>query len=103
MAPKHPVQAIDGGWVQSIDGRKLGQLCVDLGGGRKKTEDSIDHGVGIEILIRPGERVEPGQTWAYVFSRRELRPKELDDIQTSLCLAKLKPAIPPIILDRISA
>jgi pyrimidine-nucleoside phosphorylase len=103
LAPKHPVQAVEGGWVRSIDGRKLGQLVVDLGGGRKNTEDSIDHGVGIEILIRPGERFEPGQTWANIFSRRELCPKELDEIQTSLCLVNSKPSISPIILDRIQA
>jgi pyrimidine-nucleoside phosphorylase len=103
LAPKYPVQGISDGWVQSIDGRKLGRLCVNLGGGRKTKEDSIDHGVGIEILVRQGERVEPGQTWAHVYSRRDLHPQELEDIQHSLCLVEHPPEATPIVLDRVMA
>lgn len=103
LAPKYPIRVISKGWVRSIDGRTLGRLCVDLGGGRKTKDDSIDHGVGIEILVGQGERVEPGQVWAHVYSRRDLTPQELTDFQHSLALVEQPPKITSIVLDRVTA
>lgn len=53
----------EAGWVQEIDARAIGQLVVDLGGGRKALGAAIDHRVGVEVLVEVGDRIEEGQPW----------------------------------------
>lgn len=55
-----PVTATAVGHVESIDMRALGLAVVQLGGGRRRAEDTIDHSVGISDLAMQGAAVEPG-------------------------------------------
>lgn len=63
--PKAPVvlqvSADSEGWVGRVDARIVGQVVVDLGGGRQRKEDTIDPSVGVEVLVEVGDRVEVGQ------------------------------------------
>jgi len=54
------VHAPGDGCVIDIDARAAGELCVQLGGGRRHADDTVDPGVGLEFLRRCGERVERG-------------------------------------------
>ena len=47
------------GFVAAIDTRALGLAVVELGGGRRRASDPIDHAVGLEGLIGLGASVEP--------------------------------------------
>jgi pyrimidine-nucleoside phosphorylase len=49
------------GYLAKIDARIVGETSVDLGAGRAKKSDSIDHAVGIEVLHKVGDFVEQGQ------------------------------------------
>ena len=65
-APRHarpagPVLANHDGYLISIDVEKLGLAIIDMGGGRKQLHDAIDHSVGLEMLVRLGDRVERGR------------------------------------------
>jgi len=40
-----PVVSSSNGYVKMLDGEKVGQVSVNLGGGRIKKEDDIDHAV----------------------------------------------------------
>ena len=55
------VKCRDRGWVQGLNAETVGQCVVELGGGRKSKEDSIDPLVGIETLVEVGARVLEGQ------------------------------------------
>lgn len=55
------VRAPRGGWIQQIDARQVGELVVDLGGGRRTKDDSIDPSVGVETLVQVGDQVAPGE------------------------------------------
>ena len=44
----------------------LGKACVELGGGRKRAEDGVDHTVGILLHRRTGDRVRAGELVAEV-------------------------------------
>lgn len=55
-----PVAATAVGHVESIDMRALGLAVVQLGGGRRRAEDTVDHSVGISDLAMQGVAVEPG-------------------------------------------
>ena len=49
------------GYLSTIDACIVGETSVDLGAGRAKKSDSIDHAVGIEVLQNVGDYVEQGQ------------------------------------------
>lgn len=49
------------GTVTKIDSQALGLLLVDLGGGRCKTTDTIDHGVGFLLHAKVGSYLEKGE------------------------------------------
>lgn len=59
--------ATKSGYVASLDNSQLGWAVIELGGGRKQLTDSIDHSVGLEILVRVGDQVESGQPWIRIY------------------------------------
>jgi thymidine phosphorylase len=60
------------GVVAGIDVRAVGLAIIDLGGGRRREDDAIDHAVGLTQIAAPGERVGPhGQPLALVHARDE--------------------------------
>ncbi len=61
VAAPEDVTAEADGWVASVDCHAIGSTVVAMGGGRRKMGDPIDHSVGIEVLVRVGDRVKRGQ------------------------------------------
>jgi pyrimidine-nucleoside phosphorylase len=49
------------GFVHWVDARKIGEAAVDLGAGRAKKGDPIDHSVGIVVLHKVGDYVIEGE------------------------------------------
>ena len=65
-------QADRPGVVAGIDVRAVGLAVIDLGGGRRREDDAIDHAVGLTEVAAPGERVGPqGRPLAIVHARDE--------------------------------
>jgi pyrimidine-nucleoside phosphorylase len=56
------VTAPRSGYLQGIHARTIGETVVDLGGGRSKKGDTIDHAVGVEIDHKVGDHLEEGET-----------------------------------------
>lgn len=59
------------GYVESIDAYALAQVALELGAGRAKASDEIDHAVGIELHVRSGDRLEKGDHLATLHVRKE--------------------------------
>ena len=59
------------GYLREIHARKVGETSVDLGAGRAKKEDSIDHSVGIEILREVGDYVEAGDALFVIHAKTQ--------------------------------
>ncbi|HNT55040.1 MAG TPA: thymidine phosphorylase, partial [Anaerolineaceae bacterium] len=55
------VSAARTGYLSSINAREVGETSVELGAGRARKEDPIEHAVGIIIHHKVGDRVEKGQ------------------------------------------
>lgn len=55
------VPSPENGYLSQIHARIVGETAVDLGAGRAKKDDQIDHSVGIEILREVGDYIEKGQ------------------------------------------
>ena len=52
------VHAVTPGFVSKIATRELGFAVVELGGGRRKASDKIDHAVGLDMLAGLGQFVD---------------------------------------------
>ncbi|MGH7922884.1 MAG: thymidine phosphorylase, partial [Candidatus Dormibacteraceae bacterium] len=48
------------GWVRAVDALAVGTAVLDLGGGRRRKGDAIDHGVGVLVEAAPGQEVRRG-------------------------------------------
>lgn len=57
-----PVLASDDGYLAEINARRVGEISVELGAGRLKKGDAIDHAVGIIVHHKVGDRVSKGDT-----------------------------------------
>jgi thymidine phosphorylase len=55
-----PVLAPHAGWVGAMQTRAIGLQVIELGGGRRKASDAIDHRVGFDAIVGVGQRVEAG-------------------------------------------
>lgn len=54
------VPALKSGFLTACDTRAVGVAVLDLGGGRRKTDDRIDHRVGFDRLLPLGTKVQKG-------------------------------------------
>jgi pyrimidine-nucleoside phosphorylase len=61
-----PFTAGRSGTVSFIDVERVGQAIVVLGGGRRRMEDRVDPGVGLEVFAKVGDRVDAGDVLAKV-------------------------------------
>ncbi|MCB9677847.1 MAG: thymidine phosphorylase [Alphaproteobacteria bacterium] len=57
------------GFVQKVDARDIGVAAFELGAGRQRAEDPVDHGVGMWVHVEPGQRVSEGQPIATLLHR----------------------------------
>ena len=64
-------EAPQAGSVRRVDPRPIGQAIVEMGGGRRRLEDAVDHSVGFVITAKPGRSVAAGEPIASVFARDE--------------------------------
>lgn len=98
VAPASEICSDRAGFVSQIDTEALGLAIISLGGGRKVMGDPIDHSVGLEMLVRIGDRVERGQPLVRVFSKspESVKSQVVNAIQISEASEPL-----PLIVDRI--
>lgn len=96
------VKASSSGWVTACHARTVGVAAARLGAGRERKEDSIDPGVGVTILAKPGDRVEAGQPLAEIAYREEGRWQSVKDLlEGAWTIADEAPPATPLIGDRI--
>ncbi|MBS0663078.1 MAG: thymidine phosphorylase [Verrucomicrobia bacterium] len=63
---KVPLVAPRAGWVRDVDAMTVALATLQLGAGRAKASDPVDPAVGVDGLVKIGERVEAGQPLATV-------------------------------------
>ncbi len=64
------------GIVKELKAEEVGKLSVFLGGGRIRKEDKIDPSVGITLIKKIGDKIEKGDTVAYIHANDEEKGKE---------------------------
>ncbi|MEB2844966.1 thymidine phosphorylase [Rhizobiales bacterium RZME27] len=65
------VPAVRDGYLAQCQTRALGMAVVELGGGRRRASDAIDHRVGLDGLLPLGTKVVKGQPIAFVHAANE--------------------------------
>jgi thymidine phosphorylase len=66
-----PICAVSDGIIAAVDTAKIGNSIVDLGGGRVRAEDEIDHSVGVSIEASVGDAVSAGDEIGRIFARTQ--------------------------------
>lgn len=100
VSPALDVTSERAGVVSAINTESLGIAIIALGGGRQKLSDSIDHSVGLEMLVRIGDTVQHGTPLVRVFSKHaETVTKSLRDAIE----VREQGAAPPLIAERIAS
>ena len=90
------VEPASPGVVSAIDVRAVGIAIVNLGGGRAREDDRVDHSVGLTEVAALGERVEPGgRPLALVHARDdESARRAADAVRSAFVLGDPPAAIP---------
>lgn len=70
-AVQQPVYPAEPGIVTAVDTRAIGIAVIELGGGRRRASDPIDHAVGLDAVVGIGEAVDRGRPIAVVHARSE--------------------------------
>ena len=95
-----PLRASEGfsGWVEHIDAGAVGQLVLDMGGGRHSKEDVIDPRVGVWIHCHVGEAVKPVLAELHLRDDEPRRAEFLERLKQAFCLRSQEPEERPIFL-----
>jgi thymidine phosphorylase len=59
------------GYVSRVEPRAIGWAVVEMGGGRRVIDDTVDPTVGFSITVKPGDRVARGQPLATIYGRTD--------------------------------
>ena len=93
----------EAGVVTAIDVRAVGIAIVNLGGGRARETDAVDHSVGLTAVAALGERVGPGeQPLALVHARDDdSAERAARDLRDAFTLGDGPVAPAPPVIERI--
>lgn len=95
-----PLASEKEGVVQEVDAYRVGLAVLALGGGRRKKGEAIDHGVGVYLLKKPGDRVERGEVLALVYHRGKGLEEALAHLREAFQLG-LSASPLPLVLDAV--
>ena len=90
------------GYIHELNALKVGIASVGLGAGRETKNSNIDHGAGILLKKKIGDRIEEGETLAILYSNDEssfTNAKEL--IELAYRIGDEEVPKPPLILKTI--
>lgn len=97
------VSAPRAGFVAAIDTRALGLVVVELGGGRRRSDDRIDPSVGLSALAALGARVEAGSPLAIVHAADEAAAEAaIAAVRAACTLAEAAPAATLLVAEHIT-
>ena len=92
------------GTILKVEPRAIGRAVVEMGGGRRKTDDVVDPTVGFVITARPGQKVHTSEPLASIFAQDadgiELARRALD---AAIEIGEGKASPLPLIASRVTA
>jgi pyrimidine-nucleoside phosphorylase len=99
---KSEVVAPRPGFIATIDAYRVGLAAMRLGAGRERKEDTIDPGVGITVLNKPGDEVSEGEPVLSLTYRHPARLEEaLRVLEGAITIADEPSEGRPLIIERV--
>jgi thymidine phosphorylase len=97
-----PFKAPRSGVIAAEKTRAIGLIVVDLGGGRRKTTDVIDMGVGLSGFLPIGTKVQAGDTLALIHAKNDAdAAKAATALAEAVIIADTAPEHRPLIHARV--
>lgn len=94
----HTLRAEKDGYLLRTDALLCGQACVQLGAGRNRAEDAVDHSVGMVFRAKPGMRVQRGDGLVTLLANDETRLQAaLPLVRKAVDIGPEPPDLPPLI------
>ena len=94
------VTAGRGGYVRGIGAVQVGIAALELGAGRRRKDDEIDHAAGVVCHKKRGDRVGEGEPLAEIHARDDASARSAGDaVRASYEIADEPPAQRPLVLD----
>ncbi len=105
--PRAPVvrtlEAPEGGHIRALHALPVGIAALELGAGRVRKDDSIDHAVGIVCLRKRGVQVEQGEPLAEIHARTDgAADAAAERVLAAYELGDTPPGDRPIVLDLVT-
>jgi thymidine phosphorylase len=96
-----PIDPLESGHVNAVDVRAVGIAIVNLGGGRAREDDRVDHSVGLTEVAALGERVDPGgRPLALVHARDdESARRAADEVRAAYFVGDPPGEVPPPVIE----
>lgn len=87
LAPQsHEFKAQKTGMVTDIDALQFATVCGNLGAGRQKVTDKVDHGVGIVLNVRVRDYVKEGEVLGKIYHSGHLVTDAINSLQESITI-----------------
>jgi thymidine phosphorylase len=103
ISPRHDIDAQRGGYVDRYNSRLLGEIVVEMGGGRRKKGDQIDHSVGVSVHHRVGDRVERGDPILTLHCPGRVAEDYADRLRDAVRISDQAPEPIPLVQRRIES
>ena len=99
----HPLKADRAGFVQDVNAEAIGRACILLGAGRTRTDEAVDHAVGIAGIAKAGEKIAAGQPVMVLHANDEQRlAQALELLKGAVVIGDTAPPTHPLVLETIS-
>jgi pyrimidine-nucleoside phosphorylase len=89
------------GYLHVRDCRQIGIAALELGAGRRRASDRIDPSVGLEMRVRAGSWVRPGDELVRIGHAERGVQAARRALQRALAIEDEPPSVPPLVLERI--
>ena len=98
-----PVFAGKGGFLSGVDGRGVGNAVIVLGGGRRRTQDELDHSVGFSNFAPIGAELDGARPLAFVHAADERdAERAARALQDAVVTTPAAPSPTPVIHERLT-
>lgn len=98
-----PITALKSGFISAIDTKAIGNAICEIGGGRIRMDDEIDHAVGFECSVKLGDEISEGDSIGLIHCRNLSQADQIKHkLQNAYHLGDIKPEIPNLIQEIVS-
>ena len=103
LAPQKVVlRAPKAGYWVATNTQTIGELLIELGGGRKRAEDTIDFGVGFLFQKKMGAKLKAGDPLCTVFAPQGMNLQALESsFLDAVTLSSTRKEVPPLVVDTL--